>query len=235
MTAPREELEPITELETITRYLRYAHEFRETFSLLVEPEQLRLETLVASFVDDGLRLGLEIPPESFQHLTDEEKALLDAPAQKFRLSFAVNDILFFARSELVKRNVRVLDLKVKPPIYKLQRRDAVRIKLLDSQDGSITIAGKTYFLHDLSASGLSFETTSGHENDFPPRTMIQSCVLRFSGLEAKVNLEVMGVSKMKKDNLLKVGFRFMGLSPAIEQKIAREAYLHTHKIWNRWI
>lgn len=237
MSADLQELEALPEPETIARYLRYAHEFKESFSLLVEPEKLRLEALVTSFVDQDLLLGLEIPAETFAKLSDADKNLLDAKEQKLRLGFCVNDILFFAQSQLVKRNVRQLDLQVKSPLYKLQRRDSVRIKLLESQKASIEITGKKYLLHDLSASGISFVVMEGDEEKFPPRTMLQNCLLQFSGLEAKVNLEVMGLSKMKKagSRLLKVGFRFLGLPASLEQKIAKEAYLHTHKIWNRWI
>jgi hypothetical protein len=47
---------------------------------------------------------------------------------------------------------------------------------------------------------------------------------------------VKNVLNHSKDGLkVKVGLRFKGLPASTEQMIAREAYLHTHKIWSRWL
>jgi c-di-GMP-binding flagellar brake protein YcgR len=153
------------------------------------------------------------------------------------LSFAVNDVLFFAPADVTKRDSALLSAEVHLPIYKMQRRDAMRLKILHEHKASITIDGKAYIPYDLSATGLSFVIMPNEVALFPLRRMLQSCRLIFAGLEAFVNLEVMSMARLKRDNerLLKVGMRFMGLSPAFEQKLAKEAYLYTHKIWSRRI
>jgi hypothetical protein len=61
-------------------------------------------------------------------------------------------------------------------------------------------------------------------------------MMTFLGKEIKVDLEVKNVLPADKSGVKwKVGFRFKGLPGAIEQMIAREAYLHTHKIWSRFL
>jgi hypothetical protein len=236
--APKEkELEPVKDRKVVERYLRYASEFRELASCLADKESFRFEGQIRSFKPGALSVDLEISMESFQSLTREELARLDTPPSEVRFSFSVNDVLFFAHARVLERKTRSLSLGVDLPVFKLQRRDAMRIKVLEEHNASITIEGKSYIPHDLSATGLSFVVMLDEEALFPLRRIIQSCRLHFAGLDVPVNLEVMSVSRLRKEDghLLKVGFRFLGLSPATEQKLAREAYLHTHKIWSRWL
>jgi c-di-GMP-binding flagellar brake protein YcgR len=128
-------------------------------------------------------------------------------------------------------------MKIEFPIYKLQRRNALRIRVLDEHEGRINLAGEIFEIHDISAGGLSLITPPHRINDFPKGKFFTKSALRFAGLELKVDIEVISASKIRKAELSdhKIGLRFHGLSPSAEQSIAKEAYLHTHKIWSRWL
>lgn len=233
MTAADSELESISDKKVVDRYLQYAMELREVVSCLVENGSFRFDCQLISHA--GIALELEMIAESASQLTAEQFKILDSLPENIRLSFSVNGVLFFASASLSSRESSKLIAGLKMPLHKLQRRDALRLNILNEHKATITIDGKAYIPHDLSATGLSFVIMPDEEALFPLRRMLQSCKLKFAGMEAFVNLEVMSVARLHKENerLLKVGMRFMGLSPAVEQRLAREAYLYTHKIWSR--
>lgn len=237
MSSADQDLEPVSDKKIVERYLQYALEFREPISCLMRQDTLSFEATAVAFASKSLSLELEIPTESFVTLSPEDTLGLTTQGTEIRLSFSVNGVLYFAHGRIQSLKMRTLSLIVDLPVFKLQRRDAMRIKLLDEHSATITIDGKAYIPHDLSATGLSFVIMPNEEAAFPIRRMIQSCRLKFVGMDVLVNIEVTSLSRLRKENerLIKVGFRFMGLSPAVEQKLAREAYLHTHKIWSRWL
>jgi c-di-GMP-binding flagellar brake protein YcgR len=221
----------------VERYLRYAVDFREKFSCLLDPAPPRFDAFAKAMDSENLSLTLEITETSYASLLKGEVNRLENLPKDLRLSFAVNEALYFIHTRLVEKKSRQLTVAVDVPIFKLQRRNAVRIKVSESHQASIEVGEKTYIPHDLSASGLSFVVMPDQESDFIPKQIFRSCRLRFSSLDVPVDLEVIGVNSFKGENdrLLKVGFRFLGLTAAVEQHIAREAYLYTHKIWSRWI
>lgn len=231
-----ENLEPISETPTIFRYLKYALEFKEYVSLLVESTGQRMEGLSVTKVESSLLLGLEIPAPLFAPLSEEEKESLSDPGQIFRLSFSVNDVEFFAQGKFQRRNVRELFLQISSPIFKLQRRDSIRMKAPKGM-ASIEIDGTVYEIEDISASGLSILVTPEQLTKFPLRTTLISCGLKFSELNLKVNLDVMNHLRRKDKNSvhLKVGFRFISLPQKAEQKIAKEAMLYSQRLWKQWI
>ena len=236
--APKDkDLEPIKDKKVVERYLRYALDFREKFYCLVDPAPPRFEALLKKLDLENLSLELEITEASYDALSRGETKRLEALPKDLRLSFAVNDVLYFLHSRLVERKSRQISVAVDMPMFKLQRRDAVRIKPLDSHKASVEVEGKNYLLHDLSASGLSFVIMPDQEHDFIPKQLFRSSRLRFTTLDVPVDLEVIGLTIIRQENgaLFKVGFRFLGLTAAVEQHLAREAYLYTHKIWSRWL
>jgi c-di-GMP-binding flagellar brake protein YcgR len=236
--APKDkDLEPIKDKKVVERYLRYALDFREKFYCLLDPAPPRFEALLKKLDLENLSLELEITEASYDSLSKGETKRLESLPKDLRLSFAVNDVLYFLHSRLVERRTRQIAVTVDLPMFKLQRRDAVRIKPLESHNASVEVEGKNYLLHDLSASGLSFVVMPDQEREFIPKQLFRSCRLRFTTLDVPVDLEVMGITRMRQEGsqLFKVGFRFLGLTAAVEQHLAREAYLYTHKIWSRWL
>lgn len=231
-----ENLEPISETPTIFRYLKYAYDFKEPVSLLVESTGQRIDGVTVTKVEPSLLAGFEIPAPFFAPLTEAQKESFSEPEQISRLSFSTNEVEFFAKGKFQKRNVREIFLQISSPIYKLQRRDAIRMKAPKGM-ASIEIDGTVFEIEDISASGLSILVSADQLQKFPIRSTLISCTLKFSELNLKVNLDVMNHLKRKDQDIsiLKVGFRFISLPQKAEQKIAREAMLYSQKLWKQWI
>jgi c-di-GMP-binding flagellar brake protein YcgR len=223
------DLEPIKDKKVVERYLRYALDFREKISCLLDPAPPRFDGMFKSVDLDQLVVKLDITEASFGALSAAELKRLDSVPKDLRLSFL--------HTRLVQRKTRELELAVDLPMFKLQRRDAVRIRPLDSHHASVEVEGLVYQLNDLSASGLSFHIMPAQEEHFIPKQIFRSCRLKFTSLDVPVDMEVIGLTRVREENgqIFKVGFRFLGLTAAIEQHLAREAYLYTHKIWSRWL
>ena len=121
------------------------------------------------------------------------------------------------------------------PMFKLQRREALRIRLTDPKC-TIQLGQQSHPLYDISAGGLSILVSLQEEKNYPKGQRFPKSTLQFLGKELKVDLEVKNLITHGKDGAkVKVGFHFVALPAAIEQMIAREAYLYTHKIWSRWL
>lgn len=237
MASKELDLEPIKDKKVVERYLRYALDFREKVSCLLDPAPPRFDGMLKSVDLEQLVVKMDITEASFGSLSASELKRLDSVPKDLRLSFAVNDVLYFLHTRLVQRKTRELELAVDLPMFKLQRRDAVRIRPLESHQASVEVQGKVYQLNDLSASGLSFHIMPAQEEEFIPKQIFRSCRLKFTSLDVPVDMEVIGLTRVREENgqIFKVGFRFLGLTAAIEQHLAREAYLYTHKIWSRWL
>lgn len=232
----RNDLEPVKDEKIIHRYFRYASEFSETISCFVEHLNLRFDAQAQSFKEDTNQFSIEITPESYQQMSNHELIVVGREYSMIRLSFSVGDVLYFAGSKTVKRFNRSLVVEVEHPIFKLQRRNALRIKPVDSHGAKVDIEGALFDVYDISATGMSVIIPKDLEVIFPKGKILKS-MLTFTNSECKVGLEVTSMSRLRKDDdkSWKIGFKFKSLPTNTEQMIAREAYLHTHKIWGRWL
>jgi hypothetical protein len=236
MPNKEKDLEPVSDLRMVQRYLRYGLEFHEIVSCLAEDETLPFEAEFSSLDLDKLLLELAISKESFATLDSNRLSVIDRPRTGLRLSFSVNEATFFAQTLVQGRDARKLVVRAEMPMYKLQRRESMRIKVLESHGATIKLGLAEYPLFDISAGGLSIMVRLDQEKEFSKQHLFPGCTLAFLGKKLKVDLEVKNVLCASKDGLKwKVGFRFKALPPAVEQLIAREAYLHSHKIWSRWL
>jgi c-di-GMP-binding flagellar brake protein YcgR len=232
MPAKDKDLEPVTDLKMAQRYLKYGVEFREPVSCFVEDFDLKFESFIVSVDTTRLTIDMEITEESFAKI-DARK--LDGSQPKIRLSYSVNEATFFVHAHVSTRTTRRLIVKADMPMFKLQRREALRIKISDPKV-TIKLGREVLPLFDISAGGLSVIIGLNEEKNFKKGTTLSGCTLTYLGKELKVDLQVMNVLSASKDGLkVKVGFHFVNLPPSIEQMIAREAYLYTHKIWSRWL
>jgi c-di-GMP-binding flagellar brake protein YcgR len=232
----KDDLEPVNDLKMAQRYLQYGVEFREPISCYVEDAGLRFDAYLQSVDTEKLLLELETTEESFQKLDSNHLAAVDRPQGDLRLSYSVNEATFFVHGQVQGRSQRRIVVKASMPMYKLQRREALRIKVLDSHKATVQLGGVVHSLFDISAGGLSIVVKLLDEKDFRKQQAFPNSLLRFLGKEIRVDLEVKNVLTHSKDGQkVKVGFRFKNLAPSVEQVIAREAYLHTHKIWSRWL
>lgn len=229
------DLEPVSDLKTVHRYLRYGIEFHEQVSCYIESADLSFTAELRAADKDSFLIELDIEAESFAQLNYVSLGVIDQPQTAVRLSYSVNEATFFVQARVQERKVRKLTVKAELPMYKLQRRESMRIKVLESHQASIQLGKEVHPVFDIGAGGLSIVVGAAQASQFP-KQQIFPAQLKFIGNEIKVNLEVKNVLKFGKDDLkIKIGFRFRGLPAAFEQLIVREAYLHTHKIWSRWL
>lgn len=235
MPAKDKDLEPVSDLKMAQRYLRYGVEFREPVSCFVEDGGVKLESYIVSVDTDKLLIDMEITEESFAKLDGAKLGALDQPQGRIRLSYSVNEATFFVHAKVQGRTTRRLVVKADMPMYKLQRREALRIKVSDPKC-TIRLGRETLAVHDISAGGLSVVVRLEDEKSYAKGQTFPGSVLQFLGKELKVDLEVKNILSHGKDGIkVKIGFHFLSLPPSIEQMIAREAYLYTHKIWSRWL
>lgn len=235
MPAQDKDLEHVKDRKIANRYLQYLLDLNESVSCFIEEVQLRFEAYAKAFDPKTGELVLELSQKSVNSLSDAEIGSIDKTAHILRLSFEVGDVLYFAAARLLKRNYHTLTLILEFPLYKLQRRNALRIKVLEEHNASVTLEGETYPIHDISATGMSVLVPLFKEELFLKRKLIQGVTFKFASLHLLVDLELVSSSKLKRGDLQKIGFKFHGLPPSADQMIAKEAYLHTHKIWSRWI
>lgn len=230
-------LESVRERKTAERYLKYLLDLNEPVSCFSEELDIRFESHAKAFHQEKAELVLEVDPRSADGLEDSALTRLDALPHPLRLSFTVGDVLYFASANMLKRTYRTLTMQVSFPIYKLQRRNALRIRVLDEHKAKVNLEGEIFEVHDISASGMSVIIPHHREPEFPKGKVFKMAAMQFAGLDLRVEMEVINVSKIRKSDLsdYKVGLRFHGLSPKMEDSIAKEAYLHTHKIWSRWL
>ncbi len=236
MPKDKDHLEPVTDLKMVQRYLKYGLEFRELVSCLIDDTGVRLEGRIKSVDADKLLIELELTDECFTRLGSDGLAAIDQPKGSVRLSYSVNEATFFIQTKFQFRQVSRIALKAEMPMYKLQRREALRIKLTDPKATIKLTNGKVMPLFDISAGGLSVEVTLEEQKEYAKGQAFPDSTLSFLGKEIKVNLEVQNILGHSKDGLRwKIGLKFKALPGSVEQMIAREAYLHTQKIWGRWL
>jgi len=241
MSAPLDkDLEPLSDRKLVDRYVRYALDFKEIATChspagVIPP--LHFHAAILDFNAEAFALGLEINEDPFADLNYEQRASLDQLERPLRLSFSVNDVLFFAHARITSRQERKLVVALDLPVFKLQRRSAVRLKIMKEHAACVELNGKKFIPHDLSAGGLSIVMDKNEKDRYAPGWEFPAVVLRFAGREFRATLEVAGAHPLRKDSdrLWKVGFRFKDLPPAGEDAITKEAILYTQKIWARWL
>lgn len=231
-------LEPLSDRKVVDRYLRYALDFKEIATCTSDAApKLHFTANLLEFGPDAFALKIEIHEDPFADLNYEQRASLDQPERALRLSFSVNDVLFFAHARVVARQERQLSVALDLPVFKLQRRSAVRLKIMKEHAACLELNGKKFIPHDLSAGGVSVVMDKNEKDRYAPAWEYPGVVLRFAGREFRSTLVVAGAHPLRKDSdrLWKVGFRFKDLPPAAEDAITREAILYTQKIWARWL
>ncbi len=231
------DLEPVSDLKMIQRYLKYGVEFRELATCLVEDIGFQFDAYLKIADEKNLHIELEITDENFRSVTPEKLASLDRPQGDIRFSYSVNEATFFVHGRIQGRRNNRLRIAASMPMYKLQRREALRIKVMDSHNASIQLGPDLkHSLFDISAGGISVIVSLEKQADYKKDMNFPNSTLHFLGKEIKVNLMVQNILQHGKDGLKwKIGFKFVGLPASVEQMIAKEAYLHTHKIWSRWL
>src|SRR5690606_22614865 len=106
--APKDkDLEPVQDRKVVERYLRYVIDLNEQLVCLAASGTVCFEVTAKAFNEKSLTFTAEITPESFDPLGIRELNLLDSGSD-LRLSFTVQDVLFFAHGKVTGRNSRSL-------------------------------------------------------------------------------------------------------------------------------
>jgi c-di-GMP-binding flagellar brake protein YcgR len=230
------DLEPVTDLKIVQRYLKYGSEFKEDATCFLEDDGPRFEAFISSVNTAELKMELEIPEEHFAKLEEKALFLLSQAQTGIRVGYSVNEASIFVHGKIMSHFLRSFIVEVTMPMLKLQRRAALRLKLTGSIKASLKIDGNTYPAFDISAGGISLVVNFAEQANFKKQQLLQAIVLTFQGNEFNVNLETINITAHGKEGTShRVGFRFRNLPAAAEQMIAREAYLWTHQIWSRWL
>jgi hypothetical protein len=220
-------LEPINSAAQAVRYLRYALEFREVVrmihaSSLEAPMEATLRTI------DPETFRVELQP--LGHKVDKWSV-----GDRVRLSFPVHESLFLSNA-FVRSTDELLGLELLPPLMKLQRRDALRIKVNSADTATLAIDGHIYVPHDISASGISLVVDNHTAFIFMEKGTCDGR-LHFAG--RSIDLVMTPVQKsalsINRPHLSKVGYRFKKLSHEADRFLSKEAYLYSHRIWSRWL
>ena len=227
-------LEPIESSATAARYLQYSVEFNLPLTLHLGESETSFEAKAASFDPGTFTLVVEIIDEEFHALvkTNSDQKFSE---QKIRISFSLDEIVFFAKSFLTGHKLSHYALGISPPIYKLQRRETLRIRITDEFKASVTILGKKWPLADLSVGGLGFFVPVFEQDQFPVGFDFPKSSLEFLGKSFPVVIRVMSAVLVRQNKLvrIKVGMQFLNLPPSVEQVIAKEAYVYSQKLWSK--
>ena len=231
------ELEPIKDKKTVDRYLRYALELNELITCAVDGTDVTFDALPISIDHVTNTFEIEIDESTFTNFSVYALEMIDRQGSLLRINYTVHEVLLFGRGAIRERNMRRLRLVMEPTLFKMQRREALRIKPLLAHEASIKVDNVTYNIHDISANGLSVIVAIEDLKPFLNKGEVKkTCRLSFCKLEADVDIEIASQHRSKKDaTRFKIGFRFLNLTGPIEQKIAQEAYTQTHQIWSRWL
>jgi c-di-GMP-binding flagellar brake protein YcgR len=231
------DLEPVSDLKMIQRYLKYGIEFHEPASCLLAEGKLNFEAQLKSMDEKNLVVDLDLTEDSFKTLSLEQLKQLEIPQGEIRISYSVNEATFFLHGRIQGRQANRIVVKASLPMYKLQRREALRIKVMENHKAYVVLGQDLKMpLFDISAGGVSFLVTLEKSGEYKKGQLFSNSTLSFIGKEIKVNLEVQNILQHGKEGMkFKVGLKFKGLPASVEQMIAKEAYLHTHKIWSRWL
>lgn len=236
MPTKHTDLEPVKDLKMVQRYLKYGIEFHEIVACFIEDANLHFNASIRSIDAESLDISMEIEEESFTKLDSNTLAAIDRSQHPVRLSYSVNEATLFVHGKFQRRSTRQIVVRAELPMFKLQRREALRMKVLAASNTTIKLGTNVYPLFDISAGGIGIVVGLDEEYLYKTQQIFPACTLNFLGKEIKVNLEVKNILSASKDGLKwKVGFQFKALPAAIENMIAREAYLQTSKIWSRWL
>lgn len=236
--APRDpSLEPVEDRRIALRYLHYAVDLKEIVTLVEPSLNFSFTADALSFSEESLQLELGLEPGFLASLNYEQMEALRRPAAEIRFSYGVSSVWVFAHGRVEAVGEKGLRLSVDLPVYKLQRREALRMRVREDHGAVVNLHGLDFPIHDLSAGGLSVVVPMVDERLFAPGLKIPPTTVTFLGKDWRVGLEIVSATPTKFHHgpALKIGFRMVRMPPGLEREIAKEAYLVSHQIWSRWI
>lgn len=231
MAEQKPALEPIHNKTISDRYLKFALEFREPVSCLLEERKEGFRAQVVEWEKE--KLHLEILPPSYDALSAETKLALSQPGLSLILSYSVSEVLVFAHVKVKFTKARRLETEIQFPILKLQRRNALRVKIVPGHKAELKINGQVFPVYDISAGGLGIVAGPEDLRKFPAQANFPGCEISFLNQTAIVDLKCMSQNQSRIKDRWKIGFQFLNLPKPMENLVMREAYLENQQMWTR--
>ncbi len=241
MSAPKSQFTPIDNEKIVERYLRYMDDLKAPVLCAVRETDIRFETTAIRVVDHRIlhlrMMNSLLSPASLRDRTEATKS------QRIDISYHAHDILIFAATKLVKALKDGISLEVVRPIYKLQRREHLRVKPDKDIICRATLAFpaekrfEDHSPYDVSAGGFSLLVTQGLAEAFLIGQEFKNVSFQFGPHEVLLQATVKNkvpIKSTRKVNI-KIGFVVEAMPAALEREITRYAYLSTQKILGRRI
>ena len=232
---------PIDNEKIVERYLRYMDDLKAPVLCAVRETDIRFETTAIRVVDHRIlhlrMMNSVLSPTSLRDRTEATKS------QRIDVSYHAHDILIFAATKLVKAHKDGISLEVERPIYKLQRREHLRVKPERDIVCRATLAFpeekrfEDHTPYDVSAGGFSLLVTQAEAEAFRIGQEFKLVSFRFGPNEVMLQATVKNKVPIKgpRKVSIKVGFLVKAMPAALEREISRYAYLSTQKILGRRI
>lgn len=231
---PDKDLDPIHDKKVIGRYLQFVQEYEEPVFCLLKEKELPFECVAVS-VDES-KLEIEVAPAENSPAPEEIwKKHQDAVERKILIQFKAQDVLFFADALIKRPATNKLTIALDLPVWKLQRRSALRLRVVDSMNCSLKLKGRKFAPDDISAGGFSILLDAEEATLFNDGELIENIFFQFKDRQHSLSVEVTSHARPRQDGMIRIGFKFIKPPPTLESEIAREAYWFNQKVWGKRI
>ena len=240
MALNEKDFEPIHNLKVIERYLKFITEQKEEFNCFLKDVDFYFDGIANSFDEKKLELNLYLNTNKIAAETVRAE-FNKTTERKISLSFYIQGIPFLISSKLEIAKPQEVILKLTPPLYKLQRRQSLRIKPEEKIQCLIYLPlpweDKAITPHDISTSGFSVLVPQNIADPFERGAILKTVALQFMEQKSSTQIKLINKVRLPNDKLerWKLGFQFQNLNKTMEQEIAREAYKYNQRIWARRI
>lgn len=232
---------PIEDEKTVARYIQYMHDLNSEVHCAVRETDVRFDTASIRIVDAKIvHLKMRndlLSPDQLKKKVDE------TDAQRIDISYHAHDILVFASTKLRKVDKDGISLEVERPIYKLQRRQHLRVKPGSDVKCKLSVHNPRdgqhheYFPYDISVGGFAVMMKEKEAAAYEVGDQIPKVWFLFGAHTVVVDAVVKNKAPIKgpRATNIKVGFTIAQMPTALEHEISRYAYLQSQKILGRRI
>ncbi len=231
---PEKDLEPIRDRKVVSRYLQFVQEYEEPIHCLLAERELPFDCLAVGVSLEKLEFEAEPAadsPEVEKIWGSHQKSV----ERKVMIQFQAQDVIFFADAKIRRPSKDRLTIALELPVWKLQRRNALRFRVMESMNCSVKLLGRKFLPDDLSAGGFSILLDAEEAALFKDGQLLEGSLFEFKGFHHKVDVEVTSHARPRKDGMIRLGLKFTKPPVSLESEIAREAYWFNQRVWGKRI
>jgi len=224
---------PIDDVETAKRYMKYAQELNPELDCALIDTKIRFKSRAVESTGTKMQIHTPSSAMSAEKLL---RAVNETTDRQIDISFKVNEVMIFASLKVVSLDKNTIKLSVIFPVYKLQRRENLRVKIMTDSVCKIsffhpdnTTKELNFTPYDLSVSGFSVLLDEEKAANYIEGMDMTRAQLNFNA--SKVNVLVKVVNRFKLEGTtskpqVKVGFSMGKVPPKLESEITRFASQH---------